>query len=104
MLDLVRRNEGDEFLSYFPEMRPLYEQIQTRFAALCDEVAADYARLRDIPEQKAFALEAVKTRCSAALFTLRAGKAATVREFFAKATTQATERAVGIEDEQPAGV
>src|SRR6185295_9995670 len=43
----------------------------------------DYLRLQEITEQKAFAIEAVKTRCSAALFAVRAKKVSSVRAFFA---------------------
>jgi hypothetical protein len=95
LLEIVRANESDEFLSYFPEFRPAYAAVLREYEALCDGLEADFARLRDIPEQGAFAAEASKTRCPAPLFALRAGKAASVREFFARVTIQAVERALG---------
>lgn len=94
MLEVVRANESEEFLGYFPEMRPIYQDVKDRFGKLCDEVESDYARLRNILNQKDFAIEAVKTRCSSALFAIRAGKAKTAREFFATATLQSVERAI----------
>lgn len=92
MLDLVRKNEGDEFLSYFPEMRPLYEGIKAEFDRLCDGVDADYRTLQHIPEQKAFAIEAVKTKCSGALFAMRGAKAKNAKEYFSNVTIQNLER------------
>lgn len=47
------------------------------------EVERDYEALRGIETQKDFAMKATKTRCSAALFMLRAGKTPSVRDYFA---------------------
>lgn len=95
MLELIRVNESDEFLSYFPEYRELHDRIRVRFNDLADGLEADYARLRHIVDQKAFALEAVKTRCSSALFAVRKGSATDVRDFLRSCTRQALERAIG---------
>ena len=97
LLEIVRANESDEFLSYFPEFRPAYEAVRRKYDALCDGLEAEFLRLRPIPDQKSFAAEATKARCSSPLFALRAGKAASVREFFAGATIQSLERASGID-------
>jgi hypothetical protein len=95
LLEIVRANESDEFLGYFPEFRPAYAAVQREYDTLCDGLEADFARLRDVPDQRAFAAEAARTRWSAPLFAMRAGKAASVREFFAGATIQSVERAIG---------
>jgi hypothetical protein len=95
LLDIVRANESDEFLAYFPEWRPAYESVRARFDGLCAELEAAYERIKGIGEQKAFALEAVKTRCPGALFALRAGTFMSVRDYFAAATLQSVERTVG---------
>jgi hypothetical protein len=96
LLEIVRDNESDEFLSYFPEFRPAFDAVRREYDALCDALEADFARLRHIPDQKSFAAEAARTRCSSPLFALRAGKAASVRAFFAGATIQSLERAIGL--------
>jgi hypothetical protein len=49
---------------------------------LCDAVEADYSAIRGIANQKDFAAAALKTRCSALLFAMRAKKCDSVREFF----------------------
>jgi RNA ligase-like protein len=95
LLEIIRSNESDEFLSYFPEFRAAYDRVRQRFDDLCSELYRDYDRLKDIPDQKTFAMEAGKTRFSSPLFALRAGKCKTIREFLAQCTLPAVERAVG---------
>lgn len=97
MLEIVRLNESDEFLTYFPEMRPTYEAVRYAFDGLVAEIEGTYARIRGIDEQKTFAIEAQQCRLSSALFMLRAGKVASVREYLAKATVQSLERAIGMD-------
>jgi hypothetical protein len=73
-LEIVRKAEVGEVQTYidnFPEMQPLFDEAQRRYGALVSEVKAQYEEIRDIPEQKEFALKAVKTRLSGALFKLR---------------------------------
>jgi hypothetical protein len=81
LLEVVRANEGSEFLAYFPEWKPLYESICQKFETLAESVNLDYERLKSIQVQKDFALEAVKTRCSGALFQMRQGRVKTSHEF-----------------------
>jgi hypothetical protein len=95
LLEIIRSNESDEFLSYFPEWRSPYERVRARFDELCSELLANFERIKHIPDQKAFAAEAAKARFSSPLFALRAGKCKTVREFLAQCTLPAVERAVG---------
>jgi hypothetical protein len=97
MLDIIRKADSDEFLTYFPELRPVYEQVKAKFDGLCDALDAEYAAVKHIESQKDFALAIKSSRCSPALFSLRGKKVASVREYFAGATQQAVERAVGIE-------
>lgn len=105
MIEIVRTNEGAEFIVHFPEYATVFNDVRSQFCALCDEVEAEYLRLKGIPVQKDFAGEAVKTRCSSALFSLRGGKVATAREFFAKGTVQTLERLLKVEmAEQPAEI
>lgn len=96
MLEIIRKNESAEFLNYFPEMRPVYEDVSNRFNALCEKLEAEYAAHKDIAVQKDFSAAIQKSVCTAALFALRTGKAKTVREFFATVTQQAIERVLGV--------
>lgn len=80
-VQIARTGETSEVLAAFPEFAPMLDDAKARVEAVVAEIEADYLRLRDIAEQKAFAIEALKTRCSAALFQVRAKKAESVRAF-----------------------
>lgn len=94
MLDVIRKNEGDEFLGYFPEMKPLYGAVKEKYERLAAETEWHFSRLGGIADSKAFALEATKTPYSSALFAVRNGKAGSVRSFYADCSTQLIERAL----------
>lgn len=80
-VEIARSGECSEVVVAFPEFAPMLDEAASRYDALAHEVEADYERLKDIPEQKAFALQAVTTKCSGALFAVRAKKAESVRAF-----------------------
>lgn len=82
-VEIARTGEVSEVVVAFPEFKPNIEEARLRLDNLVAEVEADYQRLKDIASQKDFAIQAVKTRCSAALFALRAKKALSIREYFA---------------------
>ena len=85
IIELVRAGEGDEFLAYFPDFRPQFEDVRNRFNATCAQSEADFAELKAIENPREFALAAQKKAIPAALFALRNGKVQTAREFFARA-------------------
>jgi len=58
---------------------------------------SQYEAIKHIPDQKAFAIEALKTRLLRALFALRAGKSKSIRKYLATCTSQMAERSVGID-------
>ncbi len=84
ILEIVRTGEVPEFLTYFPEWTKQFEGVGGVLKALKLELETAYLQIEDFPDQKAFALEAVKTRCSGCLFSLRAKKVKTVDEYLAK--------------------
>lgn len=81
ILEIIRSGESSEILTHFPEWTEPFTKIQDVFERLVVDLEADYARLSSIEGQKDFALQATKTRCSAALFQLRAGKSRSIRRF-----------------------
>lgn len=97
-VEIARAGETSEVLVAFPEFRPLMEDAKARLEPLIAEVEGDFDRLRDIADQKAFAMQAVKTRCSAALFTLRAGKTSSIRRFFAEMRIDALMKLLGYKE------
>jgi hypothetical protein len=82
LVQIARTGEVSEVIAAFPEFKPMLETVRADFEALVAEVEADYARLAAIEVQKDFAKEALPTRCSGALFAVRAKKAESVRAFF----------------------
>ena len=84
LVEVIRIGETSELLAHFPEWRPDFDAMQSKYDALVQTIETDYERFKDIPGQKEFALEAVKTVCSAALFQIRKGKVGSVRQFLAE--------------------
>ncbi len=48
MVDLVRTNAHDTFLRYYPEWRPLYDDVLARYNGLCAYVERVYALVKDM--------------------------------------------------------
>jgi hypothetical protein len=71
MINLVIRNEGDEALTYFPELKPEYDKYREIYHKLLIEWDIFYSRIQDISDRKAFALEATKHNCSFVMFNRR---------------------------------
>jgi len=80
-LEVVRTGEVAEVLAAFPEYAEDFRRVGAAYEALVSELEAAYEALNGEETQKDFALRAVKTRCPAALFAVRSGKAPSVREF-----------------------
>jgi hypothetical protein len=103
VMEIVRGGESSEVLAHFPEWRPVFEDITGRFDSLVHELEAAYGAIAGIAPgkdgQKAFAMEANRTRYPSALFQLRAGKAANVRAFLAGVNVDSLLRALDVRDE-----
>lgn len=83
MVELLQANEGDEFLSYFPEFAEEYRQVKSRYdtAVMATEFVWNTFKDRDLT-QKEFALSVQAQRTKAALFALRAGKFDSPKAFY----------------------
>jgi hypothetical protein len=106
-VDIARSGEVPEVIAAFPELKPQLDEVRARLDALVAEVERDYEALRGIETQKDFAIKATKTRCSAALFMLRAGKTPSVREYFAGVHVDQVMKLLGYkasEEQKPGGV
>jgi hypothetical protein len=98
LLEVIQTNESSEFLTYFPEWKPLYEKILGKFNGLAAELDAQYVVLKDIPVQKDFALLAVKSKCSAALFQIRSGKVKSAEAYLRQMTFKNLALLLGIKE------
>lgn len=81
--EIVRTSEGSEFLTYFPEYAPQFNEVQTAYDTLVTELEVLYASIKDIETQKDFALavQAAKCRTSGAMYHLRAGKVDSIKKY-----------------------
>jgi hypothetical protein len=84
VLDVIRIGESDEILASFGEWKPFFDKVQVRYDSLINELNNTYDAIKGLDAQKDFALEAVKHKCSGALFQLRAGRVANVKQFLAE--------------------
>lgn len=73
-LQVILGGEHEEVLTYWPEWRPLFSSVASRLVDLTDGLNTAYGNISHLESQKEFALEAQKSRCSGALFMLRAKK------------------------------
>lgn len=97
LLDVVRSGESPELLTAFPEWAEDVERVRKAYSTLVDELTEAYARWKDIPVQKDFALKAVATRCSGALFSVRSGKVGSISEFLRQMNVDALVKVLGLQ-------
>ncbi|MBR8829005.1 MAG: T4 RnlA family RNA ligase [Gomphosphaeria aponina SAG 52.96 = DSM 107014] len=98
MLEIILNNEGDEFLSYFPEWTEFYEKIIAQYNKAVQEIEAVYQQYKDIPVQKDFALAIKHLPYAGILFALRAGKSSSVKESLRQTSIPKVEQLLGIEN------
>lgn len=92
MIELVRTNEGSEFLSYFPEYTGLYNDVKSAYDKLLTGTVEAYEKIKDIEAQKDFAIEAVKSKCSGAMFAVRSKKAPSIQEYIKEMSITSLEK------------
>lgn len=93
LLDLILRGEMRGVMVAFPEWGKDLGNVAHAVAALIGETNSDFERLSHLHplivddvrgSQKAFAALAEQCRCPSALFAVRSGKSATVRDHIRK--------------------
>lgn len=81
LLSVVVNNESAEFLAYFKELETLFNDIKQKYADLVAKLENEYEKYKDIETQKDFAMTVKDFPHSGVLFSLRSGKASSVREY-----------------------
>lgn len=81
MLDIIRQGEVAEVLTAFPEYKPQFDALQSKYDALVRKITDAYAEHQHHKTQKEFALAVKELPFSAALFSLRKAKVANVEQF-----------------------
>lgn len=80
-LQVVLAGETKEVLAAFPEFASYIEEAEERLSKKGLQLDGEYERLKSLPTQKDFALQAVKVPCSAALFQRRQGRISSSEAF-----------------------
>jgi hypothetical protein len=97
---IIRSGESSEFeraLVAFPELRGHFDRLVTRYNEIVFLANAAYNEIKDISEQKEFALKAKTKYYSSVLFGMRKG--CTPQSYLAKLTEPAYLRLIGVKDE-----
>lgn len=97
LLEIIRTNEGDEFLTYFEEFREEYDKLKQKYNNLVAIIKQAYEQAKHLEVQKDFALAIahVPAPGNGVLFSLRAGKINSVEEGLSQVTIQSLERVLG---------
>lgn len=80
MLEIIVKNEGDEFLVYYPQWTKLYQETMNKYNELVIKIENIYDQYKDISKQKDFALAVKNLPYSGILFSLRNKKYNSVKE------------------------
>ena len=91
LLEIVRQNEGEEFLQYFPEYAPLYYDIKYSYDNLVESIKQVWEHYSYITDQKEFALAVKVYKFSGILFSLKRYQNSTVKERLNLLTIQSLE-------------
>lgn len=98
MLEIIRTNEGSEFLTYFPEWKELHNQIIIKYRGLV-ALAEDVYEVRKVhTNQKDFAMLIKDLPYAGALFAVRSGKAKSFQEYFANCNIRTLEQLLGLKE------
>jgi hypothetical protein len=83
IVEVIKKNEQDEILSYFPEYQNAFDEIQQGIEEFCSRQETDLAELglKTYSTRKELAAFITKTNCPACLFSIVDGKAATPRDW-----------------------
>jgi len=95
LLELIRTGEDGEFLSYFPEYGPQFDEIRDKFEALVSELESAWEANRHIEVQKDFALQVKDRRMSGVIFAVRK-IGGTIRFRLAEVSIESLASALGI--------
>jgi hypothetical protein len=78
---VLRQNEQDEFLSYYPEYQEAFSEVEEKINLFVSDMEGAKDELKNISNRKEFALLATKTKCPAFLFAWLDGNAKDTKEW-----------------------
>jgi len=100
VVELIRTSETSEWLTYFPEYKEQFDDVQERYDNLVNGLQNLYDEVKDIPVQKDFALavQARKPGIPAVLYQLRSGRVDSVKQHLADMPIQSLMKALEMKD------
>ncbi len=94
LLQIVRTNEGNEFLLYKPEYKEKYEQIKAKFDALVKELEEHFEAVKNIEDRKEFGLKCKNTKFPGLFFQLKQGRILSVKSFLYNISIRKLEKVI----------
>ena len=94
ILYVIRENEGENFVKYCPEWKIKYMEIKEKYDNLMQEITKEYDLVKNIKDNKEFALIAKKSKNQGVLFALRHGSS--LEEFCCNVNIKYLEDLLGI--------
>lgn len=82
ILNIYIEGEMEEFLNYFPEVKPSFDLVINTEKAICDEIEREYETVKDIQDRKELALKIKDYEWSSYHFKKFTNKSLTAIEFF----------------------
>ncbi|MBD2201819.1 2'-5' RNA ligase [Calothrix sp. FACHB-1219] len=80
ILEIVRTNEGSEFLAYFPAFKDIYIDYLDKYKQLVEDIDIVYQKVKDIKGRKELAMEIKHLPYSGIIFALVDGHTSSIRE------------------------
>ena len=102
MLEIIRRGESEEFLTYFPTLANDFYGVKEKYEALVKEVANYYQAIQHIIGPKEFAAQATKKKFSGLLFGMHQGKLVSFKAGLAEMHIKHLENWLGMKEEHEA--
>lgn len=100
LLEAIRTGELPEILAYFPEWAAEADRLEARYKQLIASAIWAYTQIRDIPVQKDFAIEALKSPHKSAMFAVRSGKAKDFTDYYRTLRLETLADMIGIKETQ----
>ena len=99
MLDIIRKNESSEFLTYFPQFKDMFFEIKIKYERLLGQIEGYLDAIKGISDRKLFASYATTQKFSGILFAVKFGKTASVKSGLAEVQIKTLEDWLGIKTE-----
>lgn len=81
IVDLIRQGEYEEVVEFYSEYKDIFDEVQEKYKKLLKELNFEYKHIKDIENQKEFALQALRTTLPSALFEVRKGRFDCISEY-----------------------